>query len=49
VPKTGQKQEKPEKTCGNPTNPVDKAFRKAEGELRYGFFRTRMNTGDSRS
>jgi hypothetical protein len=30
--------EKPEKTCGNRTNPVDKSLRKDEGELRYGFF-----------
>jgi hypothetical protein len=36
VPKFEQNLEKPEKTCGNRRNLVDKAFGKAEGELRYG-------------
>ncbi|HZY73727.1 MAG TPA: hypothetical protein VFE22_11520 [Edaphobacter sp.] len=35
-PKTAQNREKPEKTCGNPTNRIDKVCGKAEGELRYG-------------
>jgi len=36
VPEFGQNPEKPEKTCGNRRNVVDKARGKDEGELRYG-------------
>jgi hypothetical protein len=35
-PYFGQNREKPEKTCGNRRNTVDKERGKAEGELRYG-------------
>jgi hypothetical protein len=40
-----QNREKPEKTCGNRRNRVDKKFRKAEGELRT-VLRTRMDIDD---
>jgi hypothetical protein len=40
-----QNREKPEKTCGNRRNAVDKERGKAEGELRT-VLRTRMNTDD---
>jgi hypothetical protein len=36
VPETEQNLKKPEKTCGNRRNAIDKARGKAEGELRYG-------------
>jgi hypothetical protein len=36
VPKSEQNRKKPEKTCGNPINAIDKEAGKAEGELRYG-------------
>jgi hypothetical protein len=36
VPIFEQNREKPEKTCGNRRNAIDKALGKAEGELRYG-------------
>jgi hypothetical protein len=37
VPLFEQYREKPEKTCGNRRNGIDKARGKAEGELRYSF------------
>jgi hypothetical protein len=36
VPEYEQNRKKPEKTCGNPRNVIDKALGKDEGELRYG-------------
>jgi hypothetical protein len=36
VPETEQNRGKPEKTCGNQRNVIDKARGKDEGELRYG-------------
>jgi hypothetical protein len=44
-PYFGQNREKPEKTCGNRRNAVDKERRKAEGELRT-VLRTRMDIDD---
>jgi hypothetical protein len=36
VPNFEQNRKKPEKTCGNQRNVIDKALGKAEGEMRYG-------------
>jgi hypothetical protein len=36
--KMDKNRKKPEKTCGNRTNLIDKVLEKAEGEMRYGFF-----------